>query len=283
MSDLLTHWAVYEDSRRLVQLDDQIIPLFKTLMESERDYARLGAITRGGNRWMPEILASARVRWQDEADPSKLGKKVAFCLGGLTHQACDNLMKSLMARLAPPEGKREISAYYDVHVFQQVYLNGEEEPFNQFLLQRNATSPGQALEGFAKSLFQRALLSSHTLKPDYADIDSWLDKLFDALQLLYIQIELYVNVFTNPDLAKIRQYEVQTTFYDINDPAIIAARTIQRGESVSDEQARAALSVEANRSSYGQALALSIEYLRRGSSYWQGETETLITPNMLEA
>ncbi len=77
-----------------------------------------------------------------------------------------------------------LAAYYDTHVFRQVYLNGGAEPFNRFLVADNDTAPGQALEAFVRSLFQRALLSSHTIKPDFDDIDAWLDRLFGAVQSL---------------------------------------------------------------------------------------------------
>lgn len=176
-------------------------------------------------------------------------------------------------------GHREVSAYYDVHVFRQVYLSGAEEPFDRFLLAGNETEPGRALEAFARSLFQRALLSSHTLIPDQDDIDGWLDRLFARLQTLYIDIALYVDVFTNPDPAKIARYGVETAFYRAADPAIRAARAIARGEAVEPGRVREALVLEANESAYGQSLALGLAYLRAGSAFWRGETDELATPN----
>jgi len=277
MSDLLTHWAAFEDCRRLAQLDDEIEPLFKELLEAEREAARLGAITRGGNRWMAGILERARDGW-DERDEG-LRRKVAFCLGGLTHQACDNRMKPLMKARAPAHMKREISAYYDVHVFREVYLDGAEEPFHHFLVAHNDTTPGQALEAFMRSLFQRALLSSHTIKPDYSDIDGWLDRLFEAVQDLYIDINLYARVYREPDPAKVQAYGVETAFYRSDDPAIRAARALQRGAPVEAEEVRRALEVDANESGYAQAVALGLAYLRNASALWRRETDVLVAAN----
>lgn len=40
-----------------------------------------------------------------------------------------------------------------------------------------------------------------------------------------------------------------------------------------------ALTVEANTSHYGQALALGLAYLRNGAAFWRGEVTELTTPN----
>jgi hypothetical protein len=300
MSDLLTHWAVFEDCRRLASHDEQLDLLCRAALAEDVEYARLGAITRGGNRWMPTVLSLAREHWTDEDARPALRRKIAFAAGCLTHNACDRVMKPLLSRHAATDwnaahhqlqGHREgvpaagtasileVSAYYDVHVFREVYLAGAAEPFNRFLLADNTTSPGQALEQFTRSLFQRALLSSHTLNPDSDDIDGWLDRLFARLQTLYLDIALYSQVFTSPDPAKLAQYEVTTAFYHAEDPAIRVARALQRGEVVARDTIAAALTVEANASHYGQALALGLAYLRNGSAFWRGEVTELTTPN----
>jgi len=279
MSDLLTHWAVFEDCRRLAPLDPGIEGLFKELLEAEQDYARLGAITRGGNRFMTEVLA--RARDARRAGDELQARKVAFCLGCVTHQACDHLMKPLMKARAPAHMKREISAYYDTHVFREVYLNGQEEPFSRFLFSDNETEPGRALEAFSRSLFQRALLSSHTLKPDHADVEGWLERLFDTLQELYISTQLYVRVFEHPDPAKRDEYGVETAFYREGDPTIRVARALGRGEPVSPEEAAEALRVDANESAYAQAVALSLSYLRNASAFWHRKTDVIEARNVV--
>lgn len=292
MSDLLTHWAVFEDCRRLAQLDPAVAPLFRELIHSERDFARLGAITRGGNRWIPTILRWAREWWDAPAHPASAGRKVAFALGGLTHAACDRLMKPLLSycartdwntahhrmqdRLADSPGGieeaaiQEISAYYDTYVFRQVYLSGQEEPFNRFVLVANETAPGQALEEFVRALFQRALLSCHTIVPDQEHVLEWLDRLTMLLQPFYLDIDLWARVFRAPDPAKMERYLVETVFYRTVDPAIQVARALQRGEAVSTAQVQRALEPGANESRYGQALETGIRYLRAASAFWRG-------------
>jgi hypothetical protein len=295
MSDLLTHWAVFDDCRRLVRRDPAIEPLFVRLIHEEREYARLGSISRGGGRWVPAILEHARSQWADTQDVTFLGRKLAFALGGIAHFPADFVMKPLMSKLAKadwdathhamqgrigaesaPEKKvliREISAYYDVHVFREVYLAGQEEPFTRFLVAENTTAPGQALEAFIQALFQRALLSSHTLAPDMDNIDAWLDQLFARVQPLYVDIGMYTRVFTNPDPEKIERFQVTTAFYRADDPIIQIARALQRGAAIDDSAFDAALVPDTNSSGYGRALEIGMRCFREASAYWRGERE----------
>jgi len=305
LSDLLTHWAVFEDCRRLAQFDARIDPLFARLMHDEREFARLGALTRAGSRWVPEILTKARSVWAEGEGTAESGRKIAFALGGITHYAADITLKPLMSEVAqadwnashsvmqghaPAEGDhqnpasiREVSAYYDIKVFREVYLSGREEPFNAFLTAANVTEPGQALEEFVRSLFQRALLSCHTLDPDREDIEAWLDRLFGRVQPLYIDIDLYVRVAAAPDAAKMQRYRVETEFYVASDPVIEAARAIQRGLQPSQAQIDAALALagDANRGGYGQSVALGIQRLREASAFWRGEVSG--TPDLKQS
>lgn len=299
MSDMLTHWAVFEDCRRLAATDDRIEPLFKELIESRRFAGRLGALTRGGNSFMSDLLRSVRERWADRRPEDNLPEKLGFILGCLTHQACDKAMKPLISKMAgsdwssahaaiwagePGAEERfavhnEISAYYDTHVFREVYASGADEPFNREFLAGFGTDPQQALEEFVRTLFQRALLSSHTLKPALDDVEAWLDRIFDLRQQLYVDVSTYVRVFAHPDPEKVRRYAVTTEFYSERDPAIMAARRLHRGDGAPASIDRSDLSPERNNSGYSRALILGLAYLRAASALWRGESDKLHTPN----
>jgi hypothetical protein len=303
LSDLLTHWGVFEDCRRLAQLDARIDPLFARLMHEEREFARLGALTRGGNRWVSEILTKARSAWSEGGGTTESGRKIAFALGGIAHYVADITLKPLMSEVAQadwnashsvmqghapvagdhqnPGSIREVSAYYDIKVFREVYLSGQEEPFNAFLAAANVTEPGQALEEFVRSLFQRALLSCHTLDPDRDNIEEWLDRLFGRVQPLYIDIDLYVRVAVAPDAAKMQRYRVETEFYVASDPVIAAARVIRRGTQPTQAQIDVALADDANRGGYGRSVALGIQRLREASAFWRGEVSE--TPDLKQS
>ena len=297
MSDLLTHWAVFEDLRRISQHDPAVDAQLAAIMQDEREFARLGAISRGGSMFVPHILRSARQQWEAASDPLLMRRKLAYALGGVTHFPTDHVLKPLMSELVQADWNdtqsvmqgrgekegvhtdehavREISAYYDVHVFRKVYLAGQEEPFNRFLMAENSTPPGQALGEFVSALFQRALLASHTFDPDKQNLDAWLDNLVAHVQPLYLNIEIYTRIFTQPDPQKMALYQVESAFYLESDPLIRLARALQHGQTAQPAELEAALAENANRSGYGRTLELGMNALRKTSAYWSGETAEL--------
>lgn len=294
MSDLLVHWACFEDLRRLAQRDPRMDETLARILEEERETARLGAITRYGSKWVPAILHDARRSWDETPDRGRLMKRVAFALGGIAHFPPDTVLKPVMSELAqadwnsahvemqqgadrtsPPKKEliREVSAYFDTHVFREVYFAGNEEPFNQFLFAVNRSEPGAAAEAFVRSLFQRALLACHTFDPgkDPAGHLAWLDRLLDTVQPLYLDLDLYTRVVLHPDPAKMEAFGVTTTFYRREDPLILVARKVHRGEAVDPAGFDAAMREGANASHYGKCLEIGLRCLREASAFWRGE------------
>ena len=183
MSDMLTHWAAFEDCRRLAAVDERVDPWLVSIMEERRDIARLGALSRAGSIFVPHILEQQRRLLREDGLESVDQARMAYALGGITHYPVDVMMKPLArsksgadwhkehVRMKREGGKgfspaREVSAYYDTHVFRKVYAEGREEPFCRFFLAENDTETGQELESFVFSLFERWLLDSYTLEPD---------------------------------------------------------------------------------------------------------------------
>ncbi len=299
MSDLLTHWAVFEDMRRLAALDPRMARDLVAILQDERQYARLGAVSRGGARFVPHVLSQAREQWPavqaaGGAGRDRLARKIAYALGGIAHYPADYILTPVMSRLAGADWNathhamqkgvaeapavdaiQEVSVYFDVKVFREVYLAGSEDPFNRFLFADSKVEPVRALEEFVTSLFQRALLAAHTLAPDRGDLDRWLDNLIDQVQPLYLSVERYVSVFRSPDPEKARRYGVDTEFYRKDDPAVAAARTAQRGGKVSAQGLEAAIGESANRGAYGKAVALGVRTLRQASDYWERRTDEI--------
>ncbi len=294
MSDLITHWGVFDDSRRLMRHDASVTPLFKEIIEEEIEYARLGAISRGGPWWIPHIVGNARDDWPSAGgeDEETARKKLAYALGGATHYAADVVMKALSREItssdwheghgAMKSGKkskaasatRDISAYFDICVFRKVYLEGEEEPFNSFLAAHNTSGAGRALEEFTRSLFQRALLSSHTISPDRDDFDGYMERLFAKVQRLYVDVEYYCSVFSDPDPEKMKAFGVETRFYREDDPVVHLARDLQRNGTVpAPGNYESALLEDANKGGYGRALAISLSKIRELSAYWDGSAK----------
>ena len=301
MSDMLTHWASFEDCKRLAQLDENIAPDFRTAVDKGQHFARLGTLSYGGNTWMEPLLRGARDNWNASPRADKYDRNLAFVLGGLIHQACDRVMKPFLSAAAGSDwsemhaamrggkGERsseviatqELSAYVDAEVFRQVYAGGEDAPFSRFFMSE-LSRDGRDFEEFVRATYQRSLLASHTLRPDQANLDAWLDNLFEKIQPLYLDVDLWVKVFRHPDPKKIEALALHETFYRLDDPSIRAARLIREGKPVDEDLRRAVFDAGTSTCAYGEVLQLGLSYMRSASAFWRRETEVLAAPNYIK-
>jgi hypothetical protein len=134
------------------------------------------------------------------------------------------------------------------------------------------------------AVFQRSLLSAHTLRPPAASdgheaFIAWQDEVFKFMQPRYLFPKWWIQAYNNPDPVKMADYAVETEFYLDSDPIIGVARRIHRGEAVSAKEIQAASADDMNQSTYGQALELSLRYLRNGTAYWRHQADSLVAPN----
>jgi hypothetical protein len=301
---MLTHWAAFEDCCRLAQIDENIETPFRGALEQQREAGRLGTLTRLGAKWMQPMLESVRDGWSHSQRDPKLSRNLAFVLGGLVHQATDNVMKPALSRAAGGtwsqmqaylrgtpgtpavspqvvDAAHEYSAYLDAEIFRQVYLDGSADPFSEFFMAK-LSPKGKAFEEFVRALFQRSLLSVHTLNPTVDRMEDWMENLFRTVQPSFVGIDRWVRVYNQPDPAKIEAYEVRTAFYRPDDPSISVARALQHGKHVDDAALQAAFAEGTHTCYYGHILQTGLDYMRKASQFWRGETSHLVAPNFDE-
>lgn len=181
MSDLLTHWAVMDDCRRLMPFFEEIAQEFSACINRHHRIARLGAITRTEGHWIPPVLRWTRQHWDDSSMHPEVEIKLAFCVAGLAHTACDFHMKDLRTKsiLADENSSnptlddvdRLVYAYHDTYVFRKVYRDGDEEPFNPFMMAEIQTEAGKVMVRMARALFQLAILGTHRMEHNEAELD----------------------------------------------------------------------------------------------------------------
>lgn len=273
MSDLLTHWAVWDDTVAFARADERMEPaLVRVLLEAE-DAARLGAISRGGGWWANDLIAQARAQAEDlfHERGAAARRRLAFALGGVIHYPADLFVKPLFRELRSVADTRTVSAYYDIEVFREVYGGGRDGVFGAWLLQTADCDAAATAERFVRALFQRTLLACHTLSPPREGFAEWLDAVLGRLQPLYVDVDLYCRVWAAPDPALVEALGVRTRFYRADDPAVALARALRRGETQLGKAAAidAAVANDANRGAYGRAVALAVALLRQISDWWR--------------
>lgn len=305
MSDMLTHWAICDDSLRLMKADARVEKAFTQACERQPQVVRMGACTRGGGKWMHPLMAEAIARWGDPEAHPDIDKKLAWAVGGITHQACDTVAKPYLSMHAgsewglthdvlignPKARGREsevdtvsvmtCSAYCDTHVFRKVYLSGTEDPFSTLFLAQTGDA-GKVFEEFIGTMFQRALLSAHTFKPPQPHDDktflAWFDHMMEYLQPLYLDTSVWVQAFNDPDPELMDRYAIETKFYLDSDPVIETVRALHRGQQIPQHVIEEATAEGLNQSMYGQGLELSLRYLHNATDFWNGRAERLVAP-----
>ena len=247
MSEPITHNAVFDDTARLLQASDDIGPVFKQAVSAHRDFARLGSMTRWADKFSVALLTSFRSRWRRRQPNDRLEPKLAFVLGWLSHRAADRQMKPVFRKQDPDsqQSPSDCSIYHDVFIFREVY--GGQPPLF-------APQPAALVEQI-HTLLQQSLLELHTLIPDGADPEAWINRLFDLQQTYRPTLDRYVAALTQPDPEKVRRYITEGNFYDRTDPIIVGVRNPR----LTGAQVQQAVTAPA-RSHYAQALQLAYRY-----------------------
>jgi len=279
VSESIAHTAVLDDGFRLVGASDCICSDLKQVAASHHDFARLGSVTRSGDRFTVQLLGRFRSRWEGRDAEDRLEPKLAYVLGWLSHRAADRQMKPVFRALDPdcPRSPTDCSVYHDAFLFREVYASGKQTPFGQATVQSDLSSLSAdagfdvpAAEALLRDLLQRALIGIHTFIPDAGDVEGWLDRLFALQQGFQVDVRRYAEAIKNPDPDRVRRFITEGDFYGPEEPIISAARRLQRGENVPSSQVEDAYSAHPV-SHYARALKLAFGYLRAASAFWTGD------------
>lgn len=279
MSESITHTAVLDDCLRLMLAADEVCPAFCEAARRHRDFARLGVVTRAGDRHTVRLLKSFGERWAARRPEHLLEAKLAFVLGWLCHRAADRQMKPVYreVELGREMKPTECSVYQDAFLFREIYASGPDSPYHpRFFEPGLASFPAArgleigAVEELCQALLQRSLVSLHTLIPDDQDAEGWLEHLFKLRQEFRVDVRRYAEAIARPDLQKLRRFIVETRFYDPQEPLIAAARALQHGQALPAAKVRDGLRGEPA-THYGKALKTGCGYLLAASELFSGK------------
>jgi hypothetical protein len=264
MSENLVHTAIVDDCLILARRATGLHPAFTTVATNHAEIARLGGITRFGDRYNPDLLTDLRQHWPWE-DDAATATRLAFVVGWLSHRAADRNFKQVFRRLDPqcPRKPTDCSVYHDVTVLREVYgLN--RAPFDANLL-----APGQdgtPLEGLTRTLMQRALIGLHTLTPG-ADGAEWIDGLVRKRTRFTVDLRRYAEAYHTPDPDRVQRFLTEPCFYDRDDAIIQMAR------AGADAGPCDPCIAAPPRSLYGAGLARAFHYITAASAYFAGTIE----------
>jgi len=273
MSEHIVHTAIVDDCLVLIQRSTALHPAFATVTKAHAEIARLGGITRFGDRHNPRLLADLRTveRIQDD---TQAATRLAFVIGWLSHRAADRNFKQVFRRLDPDCARKpptDCSVYHDVAALREVYGAGKP-PFDAHLL--DPRHDGTGFEALTRSLMQRALIGLHTLTPP-TDAGAWIDGLVRTRTRFTIDLRRYAEAFHHPDPECVRRFLTEPVFYDAQDAIIVLARA-------GADAGPASVPADAPRSLYGQALARAYSYVEAASRFFRHELSAEALDTLLD-
>lgn len=270
MSENITHTAITDDCARLVRFSPSMADAFKRSLTEHPDIARLGGITRYGDRFSVGLLTTIRDRWPGQATEDNLSHKLAFVLGWLCHRATDRQMKPLFRALDAdcPFDPTDCSIYHDVYLLREIYgAQDSAYPSEVFA----ASLGADRIEEILRTMWQRALISLHTLIPDVNDVEGWLERLLAVRQRFTVDLRRYAEILAAPDQHKMRRFIYDINFYDPNDGLVAIARALQRGHEPTIESLDEALNAAPAQSQYARALRRAYGYIEGANAYFRKE------------
>jgi len=276
MSEGITHTAIVDDCARLALASSKVCEAFKKALTDHLDMARLGGITRHGDRHNVALLASFREQWPPADENDTVPRKLAFVLGWLSHRAADRTMKKVFRDLDGDcaESPRDCSVYNDACVLREVYGGGD--PFSYVANEAGlkdhpgarGTNVAEAEDLFC-AMWRRMLVRMHTFIPDDADAEAWLEKVAQTQQRLYVDLKRYAAAYASPDPDKWKRFITDANFYDKDDAIVRVARSLQNGESRSSADVDAAMDDPGNESRYAYMLKRAFGYCLAASAWFE--------------
>lgn len=285
MSEHITHTAICDDVRRLCLCLDDLPETFKQTWGAHTDISRLGGVTRHADKWSADIVAHVR----DHPDDRDAMRKLAFVLGALTHRSIDRHMKPVFAyfkqstdaRIENGKPINECTMYCDMLILKEVF--GIDQLFSQNLFDKPLAERRAAFEELMRTTWQRVLIHMHTFKPDDANVHTWLSNLFAGVQDFNIRMDIYAQIASEPDPQKWQQYLVETQFYSADDAIIHAARSIQKGQTLTCQEVNRAIDATNEASSlYARAMRHAIGYIRAAGQLYQNRATIEQTKPLLD-
>jgi hypothetical protein len=276
MSEGITHIAVVDDALRLAARDAEIHPAFPAAAAAHHDLARLGGITRHGDRHNPGLLERLRAAWP-AAGPAGAagddGARLAFVLGWLSHRAADRTFKIVFRTLDGdcPHSPTDCSVYHDVCILREVYA-ADHGDFALALRLAAHRRPGDAVgaaEDALRALLALNLLALHTFIPDDEHAETWLDRLIARRQRFTVDLGRYAQALAAPDPDRVRRFLVEPRFHDPAEPLLRCCRQEDQG-LLDPAVLETALAAAATGCLYAQAVRRAYRYLRAASAFFAG-------------
>jgi hypothetical protein len=243
----LTPFLAGDDVLRLVQLSD-LPKSVRQALTVNREFFHLGRAWNVVPADLDQVLNESADLWNAERGQDRGYTQFALAAG---HRVAAVMADHLKAE------NTESGHYRDTYLMKQLQNaapGGQQVPLEG---QVDGIAPEQVAELF-HLMQQRNLIRTHTLRPEFSDVKSWLNDLLTYYAAMKEENTVLAEVFCDPVPDKLERYVLAPNFYDPEDASIAAVRSLANGRVTGP----VTLKLRAS-SAYGRALVAGLEEVRR--------------------
>jgi hypothetical protein len=271
--NLLTPYFLAEDLLRLIQLHP-FSDRFREALTVNNTHFNLGKVWQIPTAELLKVAQDSQSAWNSEMKQDRARTQYALVCGRIAHQVFDDLLQ--------PDQEKELSErdiYRDVHVIKELQ---NADPH------RKKVSIDQPIKGASEEevaeLFhviqQRNMIRTHTLRPEFSDVSTWLDNFLGYYEGMKEGNKRYAAVYCSPEVSKVRTYISDAQFYEADDAPIQLARRFQMSQLTG--KTNVLMTKKAVVSIYGKALQQALAKLQICDAYVSGGADEQAVRNAMK-
>lgn len=255
----LVYSAVLEDCLALAVNSDGISDGVKQIAKKNLDFAHLGCVQPMDSEYYQGFIANLAKNIREGVDADQVAEQIAFLFGHLCQWGTRQ-------KIGPLAASHEEGIYHDAAVFRVYYTvgMGSDAGMAQEDLDRLGVTQETAIRQMTtvlRALVKRAVMRTHTFKPGYEDIHTWLGRFYNTQAQYDIDVDRYAEAIIAPDQEKLQKHVIDPDFYDAGDSILAVAKALRDGKSVGSGEIAAAVGQEP-KSLYGKALKCAYGIIR---------------------
>ena len=246
-----TYTAIADDCLTLLAHDDSAGGVFRTML-TNRDFVHLGNTSDLDEQAIHLLMENRADNIRTGYEPDECAQKEVFLFGNLCRRETEKIPE--LANDDEEQALQQDAAIF--RVYHARSMSGTGGMTDEMLRQHNMT-PEEAVrktEDFLRIVFKRAIVRTHTFKPGYEDIQTWLRRFFRKQQQYEALLPRYAGAIVRPDPALVVKHLKHPDFYNPEDRLLRMAAVLREQKSPEIGSLAEALNEEPGASVYGQAL-----------------------------
>jgi len=264
VSRSLTPYFIGEDLIRLLLVTEKNEDI-RQAISANVEHFQIGKAWKIKPEELMKVLWDTRRKWGSDEQHEQAQTQLALVSGWTAHRIVEKHLgeESNPADLQQP--LRESSLYRDVCILKMMQ-NADPHRSSVPLDKPIEGVTQEQVEEIFHLIQQRNMIRTHTFRPEFSDIETWLDQFMLYYDRNKADNRDYARVYCHPDPGKVKQYLKDPLFYAEDDEEIRIARDLQMAQVTGTISRKGTPA----RSIYGKALAEGLKAVQTCNQFGAG-------------